>query len=250
MSQRARADVHVRPDLESLSFALADTIVALCEDALRRAERFALALSGGETPRRLYQLLATRYRALIPWARVHVFWGDERYVSPEDPRSNYRMAREAWLDHVPIPAENVHPMPTLLPEIEEVAEAYEETLMSHFPGKWPRFDLILLGLGADGHTASLFPHNPALDEQARIVTAVRAEAEPPLRLTLTLPAINHAANIHFLVAGAEKAAAVQRALAERPDPRAAPAAAVSPIDGRLVWWLDEAACSTELRATK
>jgi 6-phosphogluconolactonase len=215
----------------------------MIDSVLGRSPQFSIALPGGNTPRPLYRLLASTYRALMPWNRVQVFWSDERYVPPDDARSNYRVARDSLLDHVPIPRENIHPMPVLLPEVEDVAEAYEETLMSHFPGRWPRFDLVLLGLGADGHIASLFPHNPVLDERARIVAAVRAEADSPLRLTLTLPAINHAANVHFLAAGREKASAVERALSDRSDVTVTPAAGVSPIDGDVVWWLDKAAAT-------
>jgi 6-phosphogluconolactonase len=156
------------------------------------------------------------------------------------------MAREALLDRAPIPRTNIHPVPTLLPQLEEVAEAYEDTLMSHLPGRWPRFDLVLLGLGSDGHIASLFPRNRALEEDARVVAAVRAEAAPPLRVTLTLPAINHAANVYFLAAGAGKATAVRRALSGTSDVAAVPAAGVRLTDGALVWWLDEAAAPSDL----
>lgn len=244
MSRPLRADLRVRPNLEGLSEAAAEAIADLAEAAIEEREGFTIALSGGTTPRGLYELLASKYRALISWSDVQVFWGDERYVPPEDPRSNYRMACETLVDDVPIPRANVHPMPTSLPEIEEAAQAYEQTLMSHFPGNRPRFDLVLLGMGADGHIASLFPHHPALDEQDRIVAPVRAEhADPPLRLTLTVPAINHARNVHFLVAGQNKEDAVARVFAEKADPAAAPAAAVQPEDGALVWWLDEAAAA-------
>ena len=242
MTRPARLDLRVHPDLQALSDAAAESLVDLCQAAVREADRFAVALSGGNTPRTLYGLLATKYRALIPWRQVHVFWGDERYLPHDHPRSDYRMAREALLDHVPVSAVNVHPMPTHFAQPEEAADAYQQTLRSHFPGEWPRFDLMLLGLGADGHAASLFPNNPALDEEARWVTAVRAEAaDPPLRLTLTLPAINHAANVHFLVAGKDKAAALKRSLADKADRASAPASAVSPVDGKVVWWVDRAA---------
>jgi 6-phosphogluconolactonase len=241
MTRPSRPDLRIYANLDALSQAAAEGVVALAERAIEESGRFTIALSGGNTPRGLYQLLAGKYRALIPWRQVEVFWGDERYVPPEDPRSNYRMAREALLDQVPIPGENVHAVPTLLPDIEEAAEAYEGVVMDHFQGSWPRFDLILLGLGADGHTASLFPHNAALEEEARVVTAVRAEAEPPLRLTLTLPAINHAAAVHFLAAGEQKARAVRGALAEGADPKACPAAAVRPTEGELVWLVDQQA---------
>jgi len=237
-------DVRVYPDLEHLSRAAAEELVDLAEAAVAERDRFTLALSGGQTPRLLYELLATTHRAAMPWRRCHIFWGDERYVSPEDPRSNYHMAQDNLLDHVPVPGDNIHPMPTLLPEIEEAAEAYEQTVMDYFSGDWPRFDLVLLGMGANGHIASLFPHNPVLTEQARVVAAVRDQhAEPPLRLTLTLPAINHAANIWFLVAGKGKANALKTVFSEKPNRDIAPATAVHPVDGTLVWWVDDAAMS-------
>ena len=242
MTSPGARDLRVYPSLEKLSRAAADELANISLAAARDRDRFALALSGGQTPRLLYQLLARDYRAVIPWHKTEIFWGDERYVPSDDPHSNYCMAKEAMLDHIPIPRDHIHPMPTLLPDIEEAAAAYQETLMSHFPGQWPRFDLILLGMGPDGHIASLFPHNIVLEEEARVVAAVREErATPPLRLTLTLPAINHAANIHFLIAGANKASALARALAPNANPTASPAAAIKPPDGHLIWCLDQPA---------
>jgi len=243
MANPVKAEKRIYPSLETLSKATAESLASLAQDCIAPRDRFTLALSGGQTPRQLYRLLATTYRAAIPWRKVHLFWGDERYLPPEDPRSNYHMAKETLLDHIPVPHDQVHPMPTLVPLIEEAAEAYEETLMSQFTGQWPRFDLILLGMGANGHIASLFPHNAALEEEARVVTAVRAESEIPLRLTLTLPAINHAANVWFLVAGREKASAVALAFTEPVSIADSPASGVRPLDGTLVWWLDEAAAS-------
>ncbi|MFB3880562.1 MAG: 6-phosphogluconolactonase [Armatimonadota bacterium] len=243
MTTAARADTRIYPTLEGMSEAAAEALVALVQKTVKGADRFTIALSGGNTPRRLYRLLATTYRVVIPWRKVHIFWSDERFVPPDHPHSNYRMAKEALLDHIPIPHDHVHPMPTLLPEIEEAAQAYEETLMSNFPGQWPRFDLILLGMGPDGHVASLFPHNIALEEEARVVTAVRAESEIPLRLTLTLPAINHAANVWFLAAGKEKVTAVTLAFAPHATLTTAPASGVKPPNGSLIWWLDQAAAA-------
>jgi len=244
MTSPGARDIRLHPSLEKLSRAAAEELANIAQAAVEARHRFTLALSGGQTPRLLYQLLARDYRALIPWHKTEIFWGDERYVSPDHPHSNYRMAKEAMLDHIPIPRHHLHPMPTLLPLLEEAAEAYEETLMSHFPGQWPRFDLILLGMGPDGHIASLFPHNIVLEEEARVVAAVRDDrATPPLRLTLTLPAINHAANVHFLIAGANKASALHRALAPNANHKASPAAAIKPIDGHLIWWLDQPAAT-------
>jgi len=242
MTSPGARDIRVYPSLEKLSRAAAEELANIAHAAARDRDRFTLALSGGQTPRLLYQLLAREHRAVIPWRKTEIFWGDERYVSPDDPHSNCRMAKESMLDHIPIPRHHLHPMPTLLPDPEEAAEAYEETLMLHFPGRWPRFDLILLGMGPDGHIASLFPHNIVLEEEARVVAAVRDDrATPPLRLTLTLPAINHAANIHFLIAGKSKSPALHRALAPNANPKSSPAAAIKPIDGHLIWWLDQPA---------
>lgn len=243
MCPAPRADLRRHADLDSLSRAAAEEVARLAQAAVQERGRFTLALSGGRTPVALHRVLAAEFRHRIPWENVHVFWGDERYVPPDDPRSNYLMAQETLLRHLAIPAANLHPMPTLLPAIEEAAQVYEQTLRSHFPGPWPRFDLLLLGLGADGHTASLFPRSPALEEQSRWVLAVHAEAEPPLRLTLTLPAINQAANIYFLVAGGEKSEALRQAVEGEAEVAACPAAGVRPRSGSLVWWVDEEAAS-------
>lgn len=242
MSNPGSRDLRTFPNLDRLSRAAAEELLSIAQAAVDEHDRFTIALSGGSTPRTLYGLLASDFRAVMPWRKTEVFLGDERYVAPGDRRSNYRMIRETLLDHTPIPRGHVHPVPILEAEIEEAAEAYEQELMDYFPGQWPRFDLILLGMGPDGHIASLFPHNLVLEEEARVVAAVREErAEPPLRLTLTIPAINHAAHVHFLIAGANKATALSRALAPNADPKVSPAAAINPIDGQLVWWVDKAA---------
>ena len=235
-------DVRIQPDGETLSREVARAVFHRVREILNAADHFSFALAGGETPRRLYQTLATEYRDRIAWPRLHVFWGDERYVPHDDPRSNVRLAREALLDHVPIPGDNVHPMPTGLPAPEEAAAAYEQTLRRWFPGPWPRFDLVLLGMGSDGHTASLFPGAAAFAERTRWAVAASAPVEPRLRLTLTLPVFNHAALVFFLVAGSEKAAVLGRVLAGPSE--AYPAAAVRPDEGGLVWWVDEAAAKS------
>jgi 6-phosphogluconolactonase len=242
MSNKEDRDLRVFPNLNRFSRAAAEELVSIGQAAVDDHDRFTIALSGGSTPRTLYELLASDFRAVMPWRKTQVFLGDERYVAPGDPRSNYHMIRETLLDDTTIPRDHIHPVPTLEAEIEEVAEAYEQELMGYFPGQWPRFDLILLGMGPDGHTASLFPDNIVLEEEARVVAAVHEErADPPLRLTLTIPAINHAANVHFLIAGANKTSALARALSPNANPKSSPAAAIRPIDGHLVWWVDEAA---------
>jgi 6-phosphogluconolactonase len=172
---------------------------------------------------------------------VHVFWGDERYVSADDPASNYRMAKETLLDHVPCPPANVYPMPTHFPSADAAARDYEKTLRNYFGSDWPHFDLSLLGFGEDGHTASLFPNSPVLGERMRWVVAVETPAEPSWRLTLTLPAITRAANTYVLVTGSKKASALHQVLTGVADPITYPAAGVRLAEGTLIWWVDRGA---------
>jgi 6-phosphogluconolactonase len=239
MGSGMSVDILIYPDGEVMSQEVARAIVHRANDTLMRADYFTLCLAGGQTPRTLYRVLATEYRGKIPWSQLNLFWGDERYVARDDPRSNYRLVRESLLDHVPIPAENVHPMPTDLPDPEDAAAAYEHMLRGWFRASWPQFDLVLLGMGPDGHTASLFPGSPVLAEETRWVVAAHAAIEPRVRLTLTLPAINHASLVFFLVTGSEKAHALRLVLTGRSDPNAFPAAAVRPQGGDVLWWLDE-----------
>jgi 6-phosphogluconolactonase len=235
------SDVRVCTDVNELGLRAAEHAVRAINEGVQRHGRCALVLSGGSTPRPMYGWLAARFRDDVPWARVHVFWGDERYVPSGDPDSNYRMARETLLDHVPCPAGNVHPMPTSSASPDVAAREYESTLRGFFSGDWPRFDLVLLGLGEEGHTASLFPGSPALREQTRWVVAVNVAATPPVRLTLTLPALTRAANIDVLVAGAKKAGALRRALTGKPDVNLCPAAGVRSSEAAVIWWVDRAA---------
>jgi 6-phosphogluconolactonase len=216
-------------------------IAGAVRDAVARRGRCALLLSGGDTPRASYELLATRYHDRVPWGQVHLFWGDERFVPSSDPRSNARMAHEAFLDRVPCPPANVHPVPTGLASADAAALAYEETLRAHFAAPRPVFDLVLLGLGADAHTASIFPGSPALAEPERWVMAVAAPAGPPLRVTLTMRALTAAAQLFVLVSGAGKAEALRRALDPASSPLHYPAAALQGAAGRVVWWADRAA---------
>jgi 6-phosphogluconolactonase len=236
-----KPDVRVHADVDELSRRAAEAAVTTINDAVRGHGRCSLVLSGGSTPRTLYGLLASAFRDEIPWTHVHVFWGDERYVPPDDPDSNYRMAKETLLDHVPCPAANIHPMPTRFQSPDDAAQDYEGTLRGYFGSDWPRFDLILLGLGDEGHTASLFPGSPALKERARWVVAVTAPARPPTRLTLTLPVLTRAATIYVLVAGSKKAAALHQVLTGIADPNTYPAAGIRSTDGTLIWWVDREA---------
>jgi 6-phosphogluconolactonase len=212
-------------------------------DAVKQRGRFAVALAGGRTPAKLYALWAhaENYGVHTPWDRVHLFWGDERCVPHDDPRSNCRMAREILIAHVPIPAANVHPMPTDLPQPEKCAEAYESEMRQFFGSAPPAFDLQLLGLGPEGHTASLFPGSPAVEEKQRWVAAVEAPIRPSQRLTLTPVVLNQGRNTFFLVSGADKREVIA-ALRSEPasKPSRYPAGRIQPA-GRVLWFLDEAA---------
>ena len=227
-------------DPEEVARAAASVFAQEVSRALAARGRFSVALAGGSTPRLLYGLLSG---ALLPWDRTEVFWGDERHVPPDHPQSNYRMAGEALLSKVPIPAANIHRIPGELADPEAAAREYEETLRQVFaldPGRLPRFDLILLGMGADGHTASLFPGSPALAELKRLVTTAWIPALGSSRITLTLPVLNQARAVVFLVCGEEKADALREVLEGERKPTL-PAEAVQPVEGRLLWLVDEAA---------
>ena len=236
-----RPDVRVFDSKEALGEAAADQVVALIE-SLPGGARFSLALSGGSTPRPLHRALATKYRDAIDWNRVHVFWGDDRVVPPDDADSNYRMARETLLDHVPIPDENVHPIPSDAGSPEEAAAQYEQTLKAFFgDGGPPQFDLMIMGMGPDGHTASLFPGVPALQEKERWAAGVEAPQHigPHVpRVTLTLPVINHSKQLFYLVAGESKQEPLKAVLNGEPGAGAYPTSQVHARQG-LVWFLDQ-----------
>jgi 6-phosphogluconolactonase len=239
MMRNNASQVLIFPDLEAASRAAAERFVRLA----RTHDPFSVALSGGHTPRPLYRMLAAPpYQEQVPWPSVHVFWGDERAVPPQHPESNYRMASETLLDHVPIPDANIH---RVLGEKDPqaAAEAYAAELERFFGTHWPRFDLVLLGMGKDGHTASLFPGSDALQERHSAVLGVAADYEdrPAQRVTLTVPSINAARNVMFLVTGADKAETVHAILSGSSQPRKLPAQLIQPSDGELLWLLDEAA---------
>jgi 6-phosphogluconolactonase len=237
-----RIDVRLCADLNELSLRVAAAAVGIINASVQAAGRCSLVLSGGDTPRRLYALLASDFRDQIAWAQVHVFWGDERYVPAIHPGSNYRMARDILFDHVPCPAANIHPMPTHLPSPDVAALEYEQTLREFF-GDRLSFDLNLLGLGADAHTASLFPGSAALQERSRWVVATKGPAESPLRLSMTLPALTQSANLYVLVAGSKKASALQHVLSGAPDPANYPASGLRFTGGTLIWWADQGAAA-------
>ena len=236
-----KMDSKVFPDLDSLSRGALKDLLAVLDDAVAKRGRFVMALSGGHTPAMMYSLWADEHRATTPWDRVHLFWGDERFVPQDDPLSNYRMTREKLISRVPIPPANVHPVPTNLPRPQQAAEAYEADLRKFFGSAPPEFDVQLLGLGVEGHTASLFPNSPALDDKQHWVAAVRAPAEPPDRLTLTPVVLNLGRNTFFLVSGANKKE-ILAAIRDEPESRPSvyPAGRIRP-SGRVIWYLDNAA---------
>ncbi len=237
--------LRVYDDLDTLARAAADDITALLTAPASPHRSFTVALSGGGTPRRLYALLAQPpYAQSLPWSRLHFFWGDERCVSVDHPESNYGQALQALLQHVPVPAENVHRVRVELPPAEAAAD-YARQLAEHAdPGlRWPRFDLVLLGLGEDGHTASLFPGLITQREKRSPVLAVQASylGRPADRVTLTPLVFNDARHILFLVTGESKAAAVRSALKSHADPEQVPASRIRPTAGVVTWMLDRAA---------
>ena len=238
-----KMDSRVFPDLDALSQAALEELLRILQEAVRERGRFAIALGGGHTPARLYSLWADaeNHGARTPWDCVHLFWSDERYVRHDDLLSNYRMARETLIVRVPIPAANVHAMPTDAGQPAEAAEAYEAELRRFFGTAPPAFDLQVLGLGIEGHTASLFPGSAALDEKRRWVAAVEAPAEPPERLTLTPVVLNQGRNTFFLVAGREKREIVA-ALRHEPESESSryPVERIRPA-GRVLWFLDVSA---------
>ncbi len=231
---------------QELFEAAAEEVVRAANQALAERGRFTVALSGGSTPRNLFTLLATNARSSLPWDRTFFFWSDERHVPPTDPDSNYRMAHEAMLAKVPVPAGNVFRVPAEMPDAAAAAEAYEQTVRNFFalaPGQFPRFDLILLGMGPDGHTASLFPETVALREKSRLVVANWVEKMKASRITFTLPVLNAARGVAFLVSGTDKAPALKAVLESDVPGEQYPAKLVQPSDGKLIWFVDRAAAS-------
>jgi 6-phosphogluconolactonase len=237
-------DIRIFETPEEVAHAAAESFLAIAIASISAEGRFSVALAGGSTPRRAYQLLATEeYRNRIDWSRVHLFFGDERCVPPTHADSNYRMASEAMMSLLPIPSRNVH---RIAGEGDAVANAslYEDDLRTFFDGApWPRLDLVLLGMGDDGHTASLFPETTALQERQAWVAANWVPKLNTFRITLTAPAINHAANVVFVVTGANKARRLPQVLRGARDPLKLPSQLINPEAGSLVWLLDKAAAA-------
>jgi 6-phosphogluconolactonase len=235
------APVRIFPDPEALARAAADFFVALAKRRIAAEGRFSVALSGGSSPKQLYAFLASPpYRDAVPWPQMHFFWADERCVPPEHPESNYKLAYSAFLSLVPLPEANIH---RIKGEEGPVAAArsYEGDLRNFFNGPGvPAFDLIMLGAGEDGHTASLFPGSPLLQETARLAAPVYLDRPGRDRVTLTLLVLNHAAHVLFLASGSAKADVVSGVLDEN-YARRFPAGLVRPVNGEVTWFIDREA---------
>lgn len=237
-------NLQVFPTPEALARTAAEQIVRLANNTISTHGRFSVGLSGGSTPQRLFALLASsEFAPHIDWVNVYLFWGDERTVPPDHNDSNYRMARETLLAHVPIPPDNVRRMKGEL-DPAQAADEYEHVLRMFFPDRpWPCFDLLLLGMGDDGHTASLFPGTSALQEKTRWVVANHVPKLNTWRITLTAPAINAASNIMFLVAGTGKCETLRAVLQESHQPEILPSQMIQPAEGTLTWMVDAAAAA-------
>jgi len=231
----------VYQDMHELCVAGANLFVEEAQKAIVTRGRFSVALSGGSTPRQLFEEIAKKeWHEKLDWHKIFIFWGDERFVPADDEQSNQKMARESLLRYVPIPEENIYPIPfTETPA--KSAEQYEAILKEFFTDSWPQIDLILLGLGPDGHTASLFPASNALNEEKRWVCPSKTKAPGPERITLTFPVLNHAGLVCFMVTGKEKAEMVKQILKPVSTELIYPAQRIQPLNGRLIWLLDEAA---------
>jgi 6-phosphogluconolactonase len=236
-----KAHVEVWPEQRALITRAAELFAETARQAIAWRDKFTVALSGGSTPRALYELLAGEtYAPRIPWEQTHIFWSDERCVPPTSDESNYRMAYEAMLARVPVPAEQVHRMRGEDDDPDEAARDYEKILQEKLENP-PQLDLILLGMGEDGHTASLFPGSTALDETEHLVAAPFVEKLKAHRLTMTFRTINAARSVTFLVAGEAKAETLRAVLEGERDPHRYPSQLVEPAGGELVWLVDEAA---------
>jgi 6-phosphogluconolactonase len=244
ISMPATRSIEVLATAVDLFHAAAEEFVRAARTAIGAQGRFTVALSGGSTPKALYSLLASNYADFV-WNRVFLFFGDERHVPPTDPESNYRMVNESLLTKIAIPAENVFRVAAENPDADAAALDYETRLRRFFeirPGEFPRFDLILLGMGPDGHTASLFPDSAALDEQSRLVVANWVAKFNTHRITFTFPVLNRAAEVMFMASGADKAEMLRQVLEGKSTPPL-PSQRVQPSDGKLLWMLDEAAAA-------
>ena len=240
----SQGEIIIRDTLSQLAVASADLFAATARERVSEKGLFTVAVSGGSTPRPMHRLFAEDpYRSEVPWNKTHLFWVDERCVSREDLASNYGLARKDFLEKISIPAEHIHPMPVEIPP-EEGARNYQEKINSFFQlenKEFPIFDLIFLGLGTDGHTASLFPRQRALDERERLVVAVKGGNPYVNRLTMTLPVLNRARQIVFLISGKEKARTLRSVFGD--NQARLPAQKVHALYGTLTWLLDKKAAA-------
>jgi 6-phosphogluconolactonase len=241
-------EIQVAAELSALSRKAAEILVDQIAEALHHKAYFSIALSGGSTPKMLYSLLVDdiSFKAEIPWHKIHFFWGDERHVPPEHPESNYRMANETMLVKAGVLPKNIHRVRAETPDAGKVAEEYELELQKFFrlaAGQLPVFDCVLQGMGSDGHTASLFPGTTALREQKRLVVANWVKQFNAHRITLTVPVLNNADMVVFLVSGKEKAEVLKRVLEGNQSPYLLPARLIRPKHGRLLWLVDRDAAS-------
>ena len=234
-------NVAIYPDIDTISRHAAEYVVRLASEAITTRGRFMMALSGGGTPRQLYSLLASDpYRRQIDWTFVEIFWSDERCVPPDDAESNYYMAREVMLSRLEeLPVTQVHRMPADMPDRDAASQTYSDEMRRVFRTNGvPSFDLIQLGMGPEAHTCSLFPHQPSLHEQARLVMPVSVPKPPPDRLTFTPPILNAARHVLFLATGADKADALREVLQGEYNPDEYPAQLVRPRNGEVTWMVD------------
>jgi 6-phosphogluconolactonase len=238
----ATPDIRIFDDQTKMFHGAAGEFASRATAAARSEGRFSVALSGGSTPRSLYRLLAQNKS--LPWDKIYFFFGDERHVAPDDAESNYRMVRESLFSKLAIPPANVFRVPAEDSDAKRAAKTYEHTLRKFFnktSDGFPRFDLVLLGMGPDGHTASLFPGIPALQERSRWVVADWVEKFKTDRITLTLPVLNNAATVVFLVSGQDKASTLKEVLEGRQSGELFPSKLIKPVNGELIWMVDRAA---------
>lgn len=248
MAQDSHYQVQVLPDAAAIAARAANELIRIAGDAARTTGRLTIALAGGSTPKTLYALLVSDpgLRAALPWDKMQVFFGDERHVGPDHPDSNFRMAWDAMLSKAPLKPEQISRIKGEYEDTEKAAQEYECELREFFrlkDGEFPRFDLLLLGMGNEGHTLSLFPGTKALQETKRIVTRNWVGKLFTERVTLTAPAANAAANVIFMIAGADKALALKAVLEGPYEPEQLPAQMIRPANGRLLWLVDSAAGS-------
>lgn len=236
-------ELHIEKDTKALSASLAEWINNYIQQVLAKQDRFTFVLSGGSTPKALYALLAeSPYKESIPWEKLHFFWGDERAVPFEDSRNNAKMCYDELLDKVPVKAENIHIMRTDITPEESAAE-YEKIVKTYFEGSETTFDFVLLGMGDDGHTLSLFPGTEVIHEQNALATAFFLQAQDMYRITLTAPVVNDAACVAFLAAGAGKAEVLKQVLKGEKNVDLYPSQIIRPVKGQLHWFVDEAAAA-------